>query len=305
MVGATITYAVIAVGIFAIFAWLNWQAFVDYITWTMTVSERAAQADPENPDAVMAAMMPPASVMGIIPAYTLMSLLFYLLFAAYEAACLRWMIRGEAPGLFGLSLGADTWRVYFSYWIWLFLGIAIYIVILAVTFGMVGIGVAMSSGSENGALVVGLIAPFLVLGLLLVWLYVAVRFAPAAATSVARKRFAFFEAWKVTKGRFWGMFGAFALVFLMYFVFVIVCGVAASVIMGVSVMAVLGAGGEPQNPEEVFALLATPQVMVPVALIYAVIIVAAFMFYMAMFGINARAAALAVEEGKIQGPAQA
>src|SRR5262249_11160492 len=38
--------------------------------------------------------------------------------ASYEAACLRWMIRGERGGLFGLSLDGDTWRVYAGYWLW-------------------------------------------------------------------------------------------------------------------------------------------------------------------------------------------
>ena len=32
----------------------------------------------------------------------------YLTVAAYEAACLRWMIRGETPGLFGLTIDNDV-----------------------------------------------------------------------------------------------------------------------------------------------------------------------------------------------------
>jgi hypothetical protein len=299
LLGASLTYAVLAFGIFGIFAWFNWQAFADYIAWSMTIAERQQGVDPNDAEAVFAAMTPPASVMSIVPSYFLLTLVFYLLFAAYEAACLRWMIRGEVKGLFGLALDADTFRVWCTYWLWLVLLIATYIVLVVV--GMaVGFGAVMSAqGGENiGASV--LVAVLVCLLLLFGVLYFAVRFAPAAATSIARRRFAFFDAWTVTKGRFWAMFGSFVLLFLMFIVGAFVLSIGLGLAMGMGMMGQIDPSAEPSSPAEMATLFASPSVWAPLAALYAVMIIGSFVFYVTMFGVNARAAQAALEEGKIQ-----
>jgi hypothetical protein len=300
---ATLTYIVIAFVIFGVFAYLNWQAVIDYVQWTMTMGQAAEKADPTDPNAVFASMMPPASVMSLAPAYLLVTLFSYLLLASWEAACLRWMIRGEVKGLFGLALDGDTLRVYFGYWMWLFLFIAIYIVAFIVLMSF-GVGVAMTAGQSGDAGAVGasvgigfLVAIVLCLGVI----YLGVRFAPAAATSIAKRRFAFFDAWTVTKGRFWALLGAFVLLFLMYFVGLMLLGGMAVAAMGFGVVGQLQtAGAEPQSPEAMFAMFASPSVWIPLVICYGLMIIGAFIFYLAMFGVNARAAQAALEEGKIK-----
>jgi hypothetical protein len=146
----------------------------------------------------------------------------------------------------------------------------------------------------------GLAAFLIVLGFLILLIFFGVRFAPAAATSIALRRFAFFDAWTVSKGRFWALFGSFVLLWLMYFVGVMVLSGVAVFAMGVGLTGIAQAGAEPASPEEAFALLASPSVWVPLALIYGVMIVGAFVFYIALFGVNARAALAALEEGKIK-----
>lgn len=303
LLGALITYALIAFLVMGVFAALNWQAVSEYINWTMSMGRSVEAVDPNDPNAVFAAMMPPPAVMSLVPAYFLLMVVFYLLFAAYEAACLRWMIRGEVKGLFGLALDADTLRVYFTYWVWFFLLIALYFVvtILAVS---VGVGAALSAGGSGqniGATMVGVVlACFAVLFAVL---FFAVRFAPAAATSIAKRRFAFFDAWTVTKGRFWALLGAFVLLFLMFLVGSFLLSIGFGVAMGMGLMGQFDPAAEPKNPQEAFALLASPGILVPIAVIYGLMIVGSFVFYVALFGINARAAQAALEEGKIQ-PAQ-
>lgn len=293
---ATIAYAVIALVLAAAFTALNWQGFIDYMNWAVTLSERVESADPNNP---LVAMMPPASVMAIYPMYFLFLVLFYILFAAYEAACLRWMIHGETSGFFGLSLGADTWRVYFTYWLWFFLLIAVYIVCAIIGFSVIAaVAVGAQGGGEPGA-AMAIVPTVLIFALLIGIAVLAVRFAPAAATSVARRRFAFFDAWKVTKGRFWALLGAFVLLFLMFIVGAIVISTAASAFMVGGMMGAMQGQPEPQTPQEAFAMFASPGVWIPLALMYALLIVGSFVFYLAMFGVNARAARAALEEGKI------
>ena len=293
---ATIAYAVVGVGAAVLFFLLNAQAFGDYFNWWLGVVGNAAKSPdvPPSPET----MMPPQSIAALIPALLLFQLVSYILLAAYEAACLRGMIHGESGGLFGLTLGADTWRVYFTYWIWLLLLILFYIV-CAITVGgaVFSIALGMQSGGQPSASAV--IVP-LVLGLvvLIALVYFSVRFAPAAATSIARRRFAFFDAWKVTKGRFWALFGSFLLLWVMFVVFIIALEVVLVLAMaGAAVSA--GGHGEAQSAEAAFRAFANPAWAGAVVAFIAVCIVASFLFYIALFGVNARAAALALEEGKI------
>lgn len=66
-----------------------------------------------------------------------------------------------------------------------------------------------------------------------------------------------------------------------------------------SMIASQGGQSEPQSAEEAFRAFANPQWMAFMGVFILVITVATFVFYIALFGINARAAALALEEGKI------
>jgi hypothetical protein len=132
--------------------------------------------------------------------------------------------------------------------------------------------------------------------------YVAVRFAPAAATSVAEKRFAFFDAWKVSRGRFWSLLGAFAILYLMlivgYFIFAIAFGLAFTT----TLMTALGGaheGAPAASIDQVMQLLLTPSFLVPIGIFYLIIIAAVMSFFIALLGVNARAAQAALEEGKI------
>lgn len=300
LLGASFAYAAIAIVVTGLFAWLNWQAVVDYFNWSMSMGARAETIDPNDPYA-MNAMMPPASVMSIIPAYFLMSLIFYFLFAAYEAACLRWMIHGEVKGFMGLTLDADTLRVYFTYWLWFFLLMAVYVVLIIVGMGA-GMGAVFAAqAGDGGQLGAAMgIAVLLCFALLFALIYLAIRFAPAAATSIARKRFAFFDAWKVTKGRFWALFGAFVLLFLMFFVGIMVLTFGLGMAMGLGMMGQISAANEPASMDELMAMFSSPAVWAPVVALYALMIVGSFVFYVAMFGVNARAAQAALEDGKIQ-----
>ncbi len=293
LTSATIAYVVAFLLMFAVFGALNWQGVRDYVVWTATLAQNTDAAyDPSS-----TAYMPPASVMALAPAYLLFMFVYYLLFAAYEAACLKWMIHGEVSGPFGLSLGADTWRVWSGYWIWFLLLIGIYfgLGIVAIIFmgSMFAIG-ATSDSSAAGSIFI--ILPIVIIAVLLLVVFFAVRFAPAAATSIARKRFAFFEAWAVTKGRFWELLGSYVLLWVMYVVAALVLTVGIGIALGVTAASTMSGADSDQAIE---AAMASPATLIPIGVIYLLIIIAAFLWLLAMFGVNARAAALALEEGKI------
>ena len=302
LLSATLAYVVILLAVSGVFLYLNWQAFIDYMNWAVTMSQAAQPGDAADPNAVLAGMMPPASVMSLMPAYFLVTLITYFLLAAYEAACLRWMIHGEVKGFFGLALDADTLRVYFTYWLWFFLLMALYLVFVVVFMGLV-LGVAMGAAQgkpDDVGPAAGLLAMLVMLGAIVGCIYFGVRLAPAAATSIAKRRFAFFDAWKVTKGRFWALLGSYVLLFLMYFVGIIILGVIAGTAMGFGLFGQMQTGAKPQSIDGVLALFASPVVWIPAAICYGLMIVGVFVFYVALFGVNARAAQAALQEGKIQ-----
>jgi hypothetical protein len=295
LIGATVAYVVVALAFAAVFAVLNWRAFGDYFAWSMSMSANVGSYDPQITPM-------PASVMSLIPSYFLMLIVTYLLLASYESACLKWMIRGETGGVFGLSFDADMWRVWAGYWVWLLLLFAVYVVCAIVGVVLMGSIFAMTASaggpSESGALsviLVGVTLGFLVAAM---FVYFSVRFAPAAATSIARRRFSFFQAWTVTKGRFWAMLGSFVLLFVMYFVgYIILYGFGVFLVFG-SLLTSAASGGEPSS-EDVVRAFSAPGVWIPLLLIYVLAIVGTFLWLVAVFGVNARAATLALEEGKI------
>jgi len=234
---------------------------------------------------------------------------FYVLFASYEAACLRWLIRGETgSGLMGLSLGADTWRVYLTYWIWfgLYMG---YSLVSAMVIGAVFFAAFMGGG--NSADISTAMGPIFLASIVVrlvfyaILIYFAVRLAPAAAITVARRQFAFFEAWTVTKGRFWALFGAFLIVFLIALAVEIVIGIVVFAVALSGAWSAFMAAGPTPGPEQVSALFAamfTPQNLLVICGAYVVFLAFALVLYLMFFGINARAVIAAAEDGRVQVP---
>ncbi len=290
----TAAYIIILIVVFGGFVAMNLGAVIDYFNWVTAMQTSGATSPAEM-------MMPPASVMAIGPIYFLFQIVFYIIVAAYEAACLRWMIRGETEGFFGLSLGADTWRVYFTYWIWFFLFLA-YGIILLVALGGFGAALGFSAqGGDPSQMGSSVIAMVLVGCLwLLGMIYFGIRFAPAAATSVARRKFAFFEAWTVTKGRFWSLLGAFVLLILMYIVGYIIFSMIASFALIGGMMSQMQTIGSDPTPEQMYALFANPAVAIPLGITILIATIGSLVWTIALYGVNARAAQAALEEGKIQ-----
>ncbi|WP_395647426.1 hypothetical protein [Terricaulis sp.] len=297
---AAIAYVVLLAVLTAAFVAINYAMFMPVMQWYGQALSAAAAGDTTAPE-------PPAGLMSGIGVLLLSSLVFlfalYLTVAAFEAACLRWMIRGESGGLMGLSLGRDTWNVYLTYWVWFFLYMGASIVI-----GMISTVAtfAVLAGGQNGPDVGATLAVALGVRLLLniVLIYFAVRLAPAAAVTVGRKTFAFFDAWKVTKGRFWAMFGAFLIWCLIVLVgeIVMVAVIVALIFPGLFT-ALQSLATDPTGAQVGEALAAgmNPQSLAAAGAVYLIFLALGLVVYVAFYGINARAVIAAAEDGKIEG----
>jgi len=303
---AVIGYVVLVVAIFAGFIALAWgqlgAVIAAYGSMMSATMQGAPITDPSDPR--MMAMM--QAYLGIAPLYFLFMIVVYVALASFEAAVHRWLVRGESGGGFlGLNLGADTWRVFLCYIVWLCVLVGLYlalVIALLVVAGGIGFAIAQASDGGGGAAIAGLVGFVVGFALFCAFLYVIVRLAPATATTIGRKQFAFFDAWKVTRGRFWSMFLAYLILFVMYLVALAVIGSAMGFAVIGPMVAQMSAGAQP-TPEETMALFMQPQTLIAVVLGYGLILVVAVMFYLALMGVHARATRVALEEGRIAPPA--
>lgn len=301
---AVIGYAILAIVIVAAFAAMAWgpigaviAAYAEMVGATM---QGAPITDPGDPR--MMAMM--QAYFAIAPLYFLFLLVMYVALAAFEAAVHRWLVRGESGGGFlGLNLGADTWRVMLCYIVWLCVVLGLYVALFIALFVVAGgIAFALASAGEGTAVLGGIVGFIIGLALFGAFLYVIVRLAPATATTIGRKQFAFFDAWKVTRGRFWSMFLAYLILFVIYCVALAIAGsVMAFAVMGPLIGAM--ANGAPPSPEQTMAMLMQPQTAVAIVLGYGLMLVAGIIFYLALMGVHARAARVALAEGRVAAPA--
>lgn len=299
---ATVAFGVMALVLMAAFIAVFWGSLGPVIQWYIQIIEASAT----NDTAAIEAAGFPTEFFGFIGGLLLWLFPFYILFAAYEAACLRWMIHGETSGFMGLSLGAPTWRVWSVYWIWFALNIA-FTIVMSIVMGVMMGAMMVSTGGDPSATATAIpVVYVLQYGLMA---YFAVRFAPAAATTIARRKFAFFDSWTVTKGRFLALLGSFVLLYLIYIVASLALGaIWFATVLGSGAPDIAAAAGDTQRMtlaitetlEAYLQSLADPSTWAVIGVLQVVGLIVAVLLYVAMYGVNARAAMVALEEGKIK-----
>ncbi len=165
--------------------------------------------------------------------------------AVLMAAVVRAVLQPEAGGFGYLRLGMDEVRAFV---VTLVIGI-LTAVAAAVVFLVAGIagGVAVASFEGWGVLV--MVLAMLAAGAFLIWL--VVRWSLAIPITVAEKRFAIFDSFAMTKGRFWPLLGMAVIAGVMALVVMLLCGLIS---MPVSMMGGMSmfAGMNADDPAEVF-----------------------------------------------------
>ncbi|WP_395647425.1 hypothetical protein [Terricaulis sp.] len=213
--------------------------------------------------------------------------LYALITASFEAALLRWMIRGETTGFAGFSLGGDTWLVYAGYWIWFAVATGVWILTFLLSvlglsaFNVTGYGATVEGGSWIGFAALGLWALLLT--------PIALRMCTGNAASIARRRFAYFESWRVSRRRSLALLGSFGIHWAMWAV------VAVAIMLGLAMLGylMLGAGESELAADESNLVFSTSSLIA--------LFVANLMIAVLAAGTNARAVLAAIEEGKLEG----
>ncbi len=129
------------------------------------------------------------------------------------AAVYRVTLRPEDRGFAFLKLGADEVRLA------ALTGVYFFLVLLA-TMGAVLVaglaaGLVMLVAGQGAGAMMGIVIEFFILGVLF---YTAVRLSLAPAITFAEHRLAIFDSWRLTKGQFWKLTGAYVLA---------ICGIVA------------------------------------------------------------------------------
>ncbi len=130
--------------------------------------------------------------------------------AMLSAAVARGVLKPSSDAFGYLRLGMDELRVLVVTFV-LGLVMCLFAFVAMLAFGLL-IGVVRAAGGGGVAVSVGIIG-FLALVWFFIWL--SVRLSLAVPITVAEKRFAFFDSFALTKGRFWPLLGMAVLAIVM------------------------------------------------------------------------------------------
>lgn len=153
---------------------------------------------------------------GVILMYLIMIPLSFIFYAVFETSYLRRYMHGDG---FRLRLGRDELNVFVVLLIWTAIMIGLFIV-FGIIVAIAGVS-SMAGFSEDNPAVnpIGFVVMFFAyIALFGAMGFLGVRFGPAAALTVRDGRIRFLDAWEVTRGRWWVLFGAYSAWWMMGFI---------------------------------------------------------------------------------------
>lgn len=159
------------------------------------------------------------------------------------AAVYRLILRHDDTRFRYLRLGPDELRL---------IGLTlIYIVLIIALLVVVSLGAAVlmavaSLAGTGAAFIVGGVAEIFSLGLVV---YILVRLSLAPVATFAERRIAVFESWRLTRGHFWGLLGAYLLALVCI---VLVGFLALAIFTGIAGIAALATGGQLSDLSAIF-----------------------------------------------------
>jgi hypothetical protein len=176
-----------------------------------------------DPGAMLGAMLP---MFALIPVFFVVAVVLY-------AAAMRAVLRPDAVGIAYLRLGMDELRL-----IGLSIIFAIAGTILAL--GLVGVGIAASGEPGVGSV---LFSFLFMIGIFAVMIFFVVRFSLAFPLTLYRGKIVIGEAWTLSSGRFWSLFGAALVITLI----MMILNIAVSMFtMGSYFYDLMSAAGDPE-----------------------------------------------------------
>jgi hypothetical protein len=178
-----------------------------------------------------------AAFRKIIPIYGLMAPLSLVFYAILFATMSRAVLRPDEDRYGYLRLGGDELRQGLLLLLMFAVGLGAYVafimaaIIVGVVVGIVFAVAQHGSASPGMSVAAGGLVLLLVVALLCGWIYVWVRLSLASPLTFATQRVNLFGSWALTRGRFWPLFGAYIVSFILGML-VSVVGLVLSLILG-------------------------------------------------------------------------
>ena len=186
-----------------------------------------------------AAATDPGAMFGAVVPMLALVPIFLLVVAVLYAAAMRAVLRPDAGGIAYLRLGMDELRLI---GLTILFGIVGMILMFGVSFvfGLVSAGIIAASEGGMGSV---LISFLMMLGVFAIGVFFLVRFSLAFPLTVHRRQFVIGEAWTLSRGRFWSLFGAAFVITLI----LMVLNIAVSMFtMGSYLFDLMSAAGNPE-----------------------------------------------------------
>lgn len=186
-----------------------------------------------------AASADPGAMMSAMGPVWLLNLVLALVGVVLYTAAMRSVLRPNAGGLAFLRLGMDELRMIVLS-ILFFVGALILFFLASIALGLLGAGVAMGSESPILTALVSFVIALVVFGLAI---YFIIRFSLAFPLTLHRGEFVIGEAWRLSRGRFWTLFGAALVVVVIGFVLTMIVSIFS---MGSYFADILSSAGNPE-----------------------------------------------------------
>lgn len=226
----------------------------------------AASAADEAQDPELAMQAVGQGIWSLAPWIGVSILTGWVIWAMFETASQRRYIWGKP---FSLGFGRDELNMMVVGLLWGLLGLAIMALPILITLGGVWAAIAAAAdGLTDAEAGQRIVAPMfgamgLILLLLPVYAFVATRLAPCFGLTVKDGRIRFFDAWNVSRGRFWAIFGA-------YVILAFSGAILGQVITGIAQLIIfpsfLSLSNAAENGQDVMALLWSPGFLLPMGI---------------------------------------
>ena len=262
-----LSYAAIYIALFTAVGLLGWRTVAD---WFLTMQALENDPNPE-PGEIFGAVF--GGLGAMVPLLLTASVLGWIIWAMFEVASQRRYLFGDK---FSLGFGGDELRMMVVGLLWGLISLAIFALPIFLMFSAFGVLLAVDlNGPMDDETARQFLGPFfggfgLMFLLFFAYVFVATRLSPCFGLTVKEKEIRFFDAWTVSRGRFWPILGAYVIILIVVSVISqVVSGMAQLVMM--PLMMSLPTGGEVTG-DEVAAIFLSPAFLVPMAVIYFILL---------------------------------
>ena len=224
-----LSYALIGTLLLLLLGWMARSSFNEVVA-TMEALDQT-NPDPETSQEVFGILF--GAMAPLYPYFIVLMIGSWIFWAMFEAASQRRYIWDQS---FSLKLGGDEMRMAVVGLLWYGLGLLLYALPIFAIFGSAIsslVNDAMQNRDPGNAAIGAMFGAFgLMILLFPVYVFIATRLAPCFGLTMKDRKIRFFDAWNVSRGRFWPILGA-------YIILAFGAGIVSSVITQIFQMALM------------------------------------------------------------------